>query len=458
MNNHTSKKLEGLPYQTISVILQNLLNQENSIKSVDALLHIEKYNIINSLFLAQKKKSLCLMRTSLWIKCLYSMGYDSLTNTFIRANRTFNWDDSIIEYQRIVINNCLYTSRVHDLIDFLREGEPLAQFLLERLASRVTDMHESAFLLGQQPIYERIQFTNDTLRNYLYQWIRGEIVGPPIKYWDVRNVTNLRTLFYAVRGITNINILDLTYWDVSNVTDMSFMFNISDEITFTGLTNWNTCRVENMSYMIQMNNRFNSDISNWDVSNVTNMRCMFYEATVFNQNIGEWDTSKVTNMHGMFAGAVSFNQDIGRWNTSKVTDIHGMFSGAASFNQDIGRWNTSKVTDMHGMFAGAVSFNEDIGRWNTSRVTYMNEMFTGAVSFNQYIGDWDTSRVTHMTRMFDNARAFNQPLIWNTSNVQNMSWMFFRAISFNQFLYWDVSSARFEHMFDESNGRLIRFR
>ena len=56
MNNHTSKKLEGLPYQTISVILQNLLNQENSIKSVDALLHIEKYNIINSLFLAQKKK------------------------------------------------------------------------------------------------------------------------------------------------------------------------------------------------------------------------------------------------------------------------------------------------------------------------------------------------------------------------------------------------------------------
>jgi hypothetical protein len=64
-----------------------------------------------------------------------------------------------------------------------------------------------------------------------------------------------------------------------------------------------------------------------------------------------------------------------------------------------------------------------------------------------------------MTSMFDNARAFDQPLIWNTSNVENMSWMFFRAISFNQWLYWDVSKARVRYrMFDESNGRLIRFK
>jgi hypothetical protein len=64
-----------------------------------------------------------------------------------------------------------------------------------------------------------------------------------------------------------------------------------------------------------------------------------------------------------------------------------------------------------------------------------------------------------MTSMFDNARAFDQPLIWDTSNVENMSWMFFRAISFNQWLYWDVSNARVRYrMFDESNGRLIRFK
>jgi len=64
-----------------------------------------------------------------------------------------------------------------------------------------------------------------------------------------------------------------------------------------------------------------------------------------------------------------------------------------------------------------------------------------------------------MTSMFDSARAFDQPLIWNTSNVTNMSWMFFRAISFNQWLYWDVSGDAVRYrMFDESNGRLIRFR
>ena len=78
---------------------------------------------------------------------------------------------------------------MHDLIDCLREGDPLARFLAYRVTVR--DPHERAFLLGRQLIHNRIQFRNDNLSNYLHQWIRGEITSPPIKYWDVRGITNI---------------------------------------------------------------------------------------------------------------------------------------------------------------------------------------------------------------------------------------------------------------------------
>ena len=164
--NANNNLLENLPYQMVVVAIKQLLKQENGIEIFDTLLNIGDFRLIDYLFLAQNKKSLCLMRTRLWLRCLNSMGYDGQTNTFIPANRTFaGWHNLIIEYQKNVIDNCLYTSRVHDLIDCLREGNHLARFLLERLANLVTDPHEQAFLLGRQPIRDRIQLTNDTLSN-----------------------------------------------------------------------------------------------------------------------------------------------------------------------------------------------------------------------------------------------------------------------------------------------------
>ena len=413
MNNLTyfSNSLESLPYQTIEVILQNLLNQENSIEIVDALFNIPNFNVIKCLVSLQNKKSLCLMNTRIWILVLYSMGYNGRTNTFSSNRRTFEWGDSIIAYQKNIIDNCLYTSRVHDLID-LREESQMARFLLRVLYNRAIDPYERAFLLGRQPIQDRIQFTNNNVSVYLYQWIRGEITGPPIKYWDVRGVTNMFALFHAVRRVVKTLNLDLTYWDVSKVTNMSSMFDINNNrITFTGLTNWNTCRVTNMSHMMA-NNSFNSDISNWDVSKVQNMHSMFFSSVFFNQNIGDWDTGRVTDMSKMFASARSFNQNIGDWDTSKVTNMSGMFSDAIAFNQNIGRWDTGRVTDMSAMFVNAITFDQDIGgrngSWDTSKVINMCMMFYNAESFNQNIRRWDTRRVVNMHMMFDGAVSFNQ--------------------------------------------------
>ena len=62
-------------------------------------------------------------------------------------------------------------------------------------------------------------------------------------------------------------------------------------------------------------------------------------------------------------------------------------------------------------------------------------MFASAITFNQYIGGIDGS--------------------WNTGRVIDMHKMFEGTVSF---LTWNISSIREKtRMFDESNGRLIRF-
>ena len=453
-----------LPYQTIIEILKQLLNQENGIEIFDRLLNTPNFNLINCLFQAQpeNKKTLCLMNTRLWLIILSSMGYDGQSNTFIPENRRFTWDNSIIEYQINVINQCLYTSRVHDLIDCLREGNQLAIFLLQRLENQSNDPYERDFLLGRQPIWDQIHHTNNTLSNFFQQWIRGQVEGPSIKYWDVRGVTNMMNLFNLnnLRVPQYSNILDLTYWDVSNVTDMSYMFNsFTCYTTFIGMKNWNTCRVTNMD-CIANNNIFNSDISNWDVSKVQNMNRMFYGAIVFNQDISKWDTSRVTTMNEMFRGANNFNQNIGEWDTSKVENMSGLFHSAISFNSPLYKWNTSKVISMNQMFSGATNFNQNINKnsthWNTRRVINMHRMFSRATSFNKPLDKWDVSNVVDMNGMFEMATSFNQPLPWNTQNVEHMNDMFREAISFEQDLIWNIRNLRFRRdMFSRSRGRLI---
>lgn len=462
--------ITALNYQNLIQLLKETLKLDEGIEIYEKLLNVpidfdleeKDFKLINCLFLAKDRKSLCLMNTRLWLRIIYAMGYMRQTNTFDPEYYEFKWDQTFIDYQRNIIDNCLYTSRVHDLLDISANnvsGCLIARTLLQRLIARTTDPEEIQFLSGQLP---QIAHTNLSLRPYLQRWIEGIIQGPSIKFWDVRGVTSMRNLFDRQIAPPYRNILDLTYWDVSNVTNMSHMFyghNMNGgQITFTGLQNWNTCRVTDMTSMLN-NPRFNSDISNWDVSKVQTMYLMFSGALSFNQDIGRWDTSRVENMFGMFSRATVFDQDIGGWDTSRVIYMNNMFSDATNFNQNLNRWNTSKVTNMTAVFFNAERFNQPLDRWNTSRVTSMNSMFSGAVSFNQYIGEWDTSRVRDMTRMFYNAASFNQPLLWDTRNVQNMNFMFNGARSFNQDVYFELENNRFrEDMFDGSNGRLIIYR
>jgi surface protein len=385
-----------------------------------------------------------------WLYIINSMGFDRETHTFDSSKRFLEWDIETINYQKNIIDNLLYTSRVHDLLDLSREGNQLAGILLKRLADQATDEYESRFLLGKEKYWS---FSEESLRDYLKRWISGNIEDSnPIKYLDVRMVTNMKNLFYFYNEeiSPDKHVLDLTYWDVSSVTDMSSMFYNSNFI-ITGIKNWNTKNVKDMSRMFEGLDTFNEDIGFWDTSNVTNMNGMFFGATSFKQNIGDWITTNVTDMGHMFYSATSFNQDIGWWDTGNVRNMSHMFEGASSFNQDIGEyWDTENVRDMSFMFYNATSFNQDIGFWDTSNVEYMSYMFYNSTSFNQDIEKWDTNNVIIMSHMFQGATSFNQNIgKWKTGNVNDMSSMFYNAASFNKNIgKWDTSNViNMSHMF-----------
>jgi surface protein len=381
-----------------------------------------------------------------WLYTINSIGFNRETYTFDSSKRFLEWDIENINYQKNIIDNCLYTSRVHDLLDLRRQGNQLAGILLKRLVDRTTDEYESRFLLGKE---KYLSFTDESLREYIKikKWnLRHVQNNNEIKYWDVRMVTDMTSLFFYL--VTNP--LDLKYWDVSNVINMNSMFK-NVKFNFTGIKNWNTKNVKDMGHMFEGLIYFNENIGSWNTSNVADMCGMFSGATSFNQNIGSWNTTSVTDMSYMFQGATSFNQDIGKWKTGNVWNMSHMFEGASSFNQNIGKWETGNVTDMSGMFQEAILFNQKIGTWDTANIQNMSYMFYKATYFNQDIGKWETSNVWDMSHMFQEARSFNQNIgKWKTGNVWDMSHMFEKAISFDQDIgTWKTGNVwNMSHMFE----------
>lgn len=428
-------QLKNLPFPILVQIMRYLLKQQNGIEMYEILLNTTNFNIINCLFAAKNKPSLCLMNTRLWLIIINSMGYDSITNTF--NHRRLKWDDSIIEYQRKVITDCLYTSRVHDLIDYSREGNQLAIMLLQRLANRTTDRYEKNFLLGKQPARDRFQPTDDLLNIHIDLWVKG-IERRQIKYWDVRRITNMSNVFCIQQPLHHV-LCDLKYWDVSNVTNMENMFSAlhGDTVSFTGMKNWNTCRVTNMCSLLS-NTSFNFDISNWDVSKVQYMDQMF-SRSIFNNNIQEWDTSRVISMVGMFNKAHGFDQNIGSWDTSQVRNMSCMFYKARLFNSPL-YWDTSSVIYMDHMFYKASLFNSPLD-FDTSSVISMDHMFSNATNFNQDIGNWNTSSLKSAISMFKNATAFNQIFLLQNIKKVKTTGMFEGATS-SEFFRKDAEKKR----------------
>ena len=392
--------LQDMPDRVILNIITQLFKYyplEFSDTSSFLITVLPKMEIIKSILDVQGTKHVFnIVDTKLWVSIIVSMGFDIFLGEF-REKEYQLWDSKNINYQQMIVQECRYTSRAHDLLDLKRSANNLlrqaATVLLDKLKNAEETDEGKAFLNGELVVKK----------------INSDFEHKDIQFLDIRDVTDLTEFFKGLRE--NVN---LKYWDTSRIKNMKGMFK-SSFADVTGLENWNT-------------------------SGVTDMSQMFSDFQTFNCDISQWDTTNVTKMKYMFSRDRNFNSDISIWNTRNVKTMKRMFSSATSFNQPIGRWITSKVTNMFAMFSNAQSFNQPIGEWDTSNVIYMNHMFSDAESFNQPIGDWDTSNVINMRSMFASATSFNQPIgEWITSKVTDMSYMFFEATNFNQTLDWDYN-------------------
>jgi surface protein len=324
-----------------------------------------------------------LMSTKLWLHLLINMGL--FENQYLFS---LSWEKSTKEYQATVIRERRYTSRVHDLLAISQTSSLLsyreyATCLLHHLITKDSSILDRQFLLGE--MIDIPVLTNETIKDTIKKAIDEKEVSM-MKYWDMRNVTNMYGLFKELED----NVLfDLTYWDTSNVTDMRMLF-LHSGIPIRGISYWNTSNVTDMSYLFCYTHLFNEPLF--------------------------WNTSRVSNMESMFADNEVFNQPLNHWNTSNVTDMSFMFCRAILFNQPLNHWNTSNVQTMEGLFMEASLFNQPLNGWNTSNVIIMTEMFAYATLFNQPL-DWDTSKVEDMTQMFHGAKSFHQDIVFETCNT-----------------------------------------
>jgi surface protein len=161
---------------------------------------------------------------------------------------------------------------------------------------------------------------------------------------DTLKTSKITNMFQAFNNILNNDISFINNWDVSNVTNMGSMFYAGPR-------------------------RLRKELGSWNVSNVTNMGSMFFQCTNFNSDISQWKVNSVTNMSQMFMLCTTFNQDISIWNVAAVTNMTEMFRIASLFNQPIGSWNVGAVTSMNNMFQQCPAFDQNIGNWNVSNVT-----------------------------------------------------------------------------------------
>lgn len=311
-----------LPANAIIRILQMVLQDETDTSQFN-LTNKGSIRIINFMIMTDpsKVKIVDFIDTRIWIQLLIRLG--------IFDNRDTKWCDTIKEYINLYINERRYTSRVHDLIDILKNDvssfmRDYSRALLDKLRTYSSDPEEHRFLRGEMT--DVLVFTdNEVLSEFVqnHQDLKSGKLDVDmtrlsnIKYWDVRKVRDMSYLF-SFHTSNSAKSIDLTYWDTSTVKNMHRLFE-GGKFVVSGITNWNTSKVTDMSYMFKDNNAFNIPLL-WNTSNVTNMKEMFRGATNFNQPLF-WDTSKVTDMSRMFFDAKSFtfNESVGTWDKSKTT-------------------------------------------------------------------------------------------------------------------------------------------
>lgn len=158
-----------------------------------------------------------------------------------------------------------------------------------------------------------------------------DIAKPEPKKYQFKPA-NKNELFCLIKRLLKERGLeaDLNDIDVSGITDMSGLFVYEDYGIgeFNGdISKWDVRNVKDMREMFY-NSKFNGDISKWDVRKVQDMSRMF-RGSKFGGDISKWNVSNVCYMNSMFAFNKNFKGDLSKWNVSHVYSMNDMFAYSA---------------------------------------------------------------------------------------------------------------------------------
>ena len=197
-------------------------------------------------------------------------------------------------------------------------------------------------------------------------------------------VTNMESMFYECRSLTN---LDLSSFNTANVTNMGYMFGDCYSLTNLDLSSFNTANVEYMGFMFGNCYSLTSlDLSSFNTVNVTNMAAMFRGCSgLTSLDLSIFNTANVKFTYEMFYGCSSLTSlDLSSFNTANVTGMGYMFYNCSGLTSlDLSSFNTENVTSMSYMFCGCTALTKitvDPNKWDTSKVTYSEEMFKGCTN------------------------------------------------------------------------------
>jgi len=126
-----------------------------------------------------------------------------------------------------------------------------------------------------------------------------------VSRWDVGNVTDMMQMFIGV----NVPSLDVSDWDVRNVRSINGIFFAMSGITHLDVSRWETNSLQDMHAAFNRMSIRHLDVSNWNTSNVINMSAVFaYSRNFESLDLTGWDTRNATTMYAMFRDTNNLRQ------------------------------------------------------------------------------------------------------------------------------------------------------
>ena len=159
----------------------------------------------------------------------------------------------------------------------------------------------------------------------------------------------------AIRGMSNVETLDVSGIDTSEMTTLFSMFCNMQKVKTLDVSGFDTSNVDGLynflAIFLNCYSLESVDVSNWDTSKATTLQYLFCDCRALQSiDVSNWVTNNVTSMQKAFNNCQSLTSlDLHNWDTSSATDVYAMFSGCTSltditFGEGFGKAKASGLT------------------------------------------------------------------------------------------------------------------